>query len=55
VKADAKSQQTRARYLLHLAAMFQLLGDSPAAAQAEARTVMAISKPHWPRRAHARG
>jgi len=42
VKADAKSQQTRARYLLHLAAMFQLLGDAPAAAQAEARTVMAI-------------
>ena len=42
VKADAKSQETRARYLQHLAAMFQLLGDAPAAAQAEARTVMAI-------------
>ncbi len=42
VKADAKSRETRARYLEHLAAMFQLLGDSPAAAKAEARTVMAI-------------
>ena len=42
VKADAKSQETRARYLQHLATVFQLLGDSPAAAKAEARTVMAI-------------
>ena len=42
VKTDAKSQETRARYLEHVAAMLQLLGDSPATARAEAQTVMAI-------------
>jgi endothelin-converting enzyme/putative endopeptidase len=42
VKDDAKSQEIRARYLGHVAAMFQLLGDAPGAAAAEAQTVMAI-------------
>ena len=42
VKDDAKSQETRARYLDHVAAMFQLLGDAADTARSEARTVMAI-------------
>jgi putative endopeptidase len=42
IKDDAKSVEIRGRYLDHMAAMFQLLGDSPAAARAEAQTVMAI-------------
>jgi putative endopeptidase len=41
-KTDAKSQDTRAKYLEHVAKMFTLLGDSAAAAQAEAQTVMEI-------------
>jgi len=39
---DAKSQETRAKYAEHVAQMFTLLGDSAAAAKAEAQTVMAI-------------
>ncbi|HUP03383.1 MAG TPA: M13 family metallopeptidase N-terminal domain-containing protein, partial [Bryobacteraceae bacterium] len=42
VKTDAKSVETRARYVEHVAAMFRLLGDSAAAADAEAKTVMDI-------------
>ena len=36
LKTDAKSQEIRARYLEHVAAMLQLLGDAPDAARAEA-------------------
>ncbi len=39
-KTDAKSEETRAKYLEHVARMFELLGDAPAAAKAEAQTVM---------------
>jgi endothelin-converting enzyme/putative endopeptidase len=42
VKTDAKSQEIRTRYAEHVAAMFQLLGDSAAAAATEAKTVMDI-------------
>ncbi len=42
VNTDAKSQETRARYLEHVARMFQLLGDSAAAAKSGAQTVMDI-------------
>ncbi len=42
VKTDAKSQETRAKYVEHVAKMFTLLGDSAAQAKAEAQTVMAI-------------
>jgi putative endopeptidase len=42
VKTDAKSQETRAKYVEHVAKMFTLLGDAPARANAEAQTVMAI-------------
>jgi endothelin-converting enzyme/putative endopeptidase len=40
VKTDAKSVEIRARYVEHVAAMLRLLGDSEAAAGAEAKTVM---------------
>jgi putative endopeptidase len=42
VKTDAKSKEIRARYLEHVAAMFALLGESPATAEASARVVMGI-------------
>ena len=42
VKTDAKSVEIRQRYLAHVAAMLQLLGDSPAAAKSGAETVMGI-------------
>jgi putative endopeptidase len=42
VKTDAKSQETRAKYVEHVAKMFTLLGDTSARANAEAQTVMAI-------------
>jgi putative endopeptidase len=42
VKTDAKSQETRAKYVEHVAKMFTLLGDAPDRANAEAQTVMAI-------------
>lgn len=42
VKDDAKSQETRARYLVHVQKMFELLGDPAGAAKAEAATVMEI-------------
>jgi putative endopeptidase len=42
VKTGAKSQETRARYVEHVAAMFRLLGDDAVAARAEAQSVMEI-------------
>jgi putative endopeptidase len=39
---DAKSQETRQKYLEHMANMFVLLGDSQENAKAEAQAVMAI-------------
>jgi endothelin-converting enzyme/putative endopeptidase len=39
---DAKSQETRQKYLEHVAKMFVLLGDDEAAAQKEAQAVMDI-------------
>ena len=41
-KTDAKSREIRARYLDHVAAIFGLLGDTPATARAEAQTIMDI-------------
>jgi len=42
VKDDAKSQETRTRYVEHVGRMMQLLGESPDRAQANAATVMRI-------------
>jgi putative endopeptidase len=42
LKDDNKSKATRERYLAHLATMFQLMGDRPEIAEANARTVMRI-------------
>ena len=42
VKTDAKSQETRAKYVDHVARTFTLLGDSAQTAKTEAQTVMAI-------------
>ncbi|MBV9505041.1 MAG: M13 family metallopeptidase [Acidobacteriia bacterium] len=42
VNTDAKSQETRARYLEHIVKTFELTGDSAATAQSEAQTVMDI-------------
>jgi endothelin-converting enzyme/putative endopeptidase len=39
---DAKSKETRARYLLHVQKMFELLGDSPETAAKNAAVVMRI-------------
>jgi endothelin-converting enzyme/putative endopeptidase len=39
-KEDAKSKETRERYLQHVQKMFELLGDSPDAAKKNAATVM---------------
>ncbi len=41
-KDDPKSVETRAKYVEHVARMFQLLGDDATKAKAEAATVMAI-------------
>ncbi len=41
-KTDAKSQETRAKYLDHVARVFVLLGDDAAKAKVEAQTVMSI-------------
>jgi putative endopeptidase len=41
-KTDAKSEEIRKKYVAHLAQMFQLLGDSSAAAEANAKTVIRI-------------
>lgn len=37
---DAKSKETRDRYVLHVQKMFELIGDSPDAAKTNAETVM---------------
>src|SRR5580698_4455857 len=42
VKTDAKSIETRAKYLEHVAKMLELTGEPAAKAKADARTVMAI-------------
>jgi putative endopeptidase len=42
VKTDAKSVETRAKYLQHVARMLQLAGEPPQQARLDARTVMAI-------------
>jgi endothelin-converting enzyme/putative endopeptidase len=42
VKTDAKSQETRAKYVEHMARVFGLLGDNAATAKGDAQTVMAI-------------
>ena len=39
-KEDAKSKETRERYLLHVQKIFELLGDDPAVARKNADTVM---------------
>ena len=41
-KQDAKSKEIRAKYVAHVAKMFELLGDKPQAAVQEAQTVMAL-------------
>ena len=41
-KTDAKSQETRQKYLEHMQKMFELLGEQPALAKTHAATVMAI-------------
>ncbi len=41
-KEDAKSQELRQAYVAHVEKMFELLGDKPADAAAEAQTVMRI-------------
>jgi putative endopeptidase len=41
-QTDAKSAETRANYLAHVARMFQLLGDSPDLAGKEAQTIINI-------------
>ncbi|MBV8458314.1 MAG: M13 family metallopeptidase, partial [Acetobacteraceae bacterium] len=40
LKDDAKSKETRERYLQHVQKVFELLGDSPATAKQNAATVM---------------
>jgi predicted metalloendopeptidase len=42
LKDDAKSVETRQKYLQHVQKMFELLGDKPEAAAAEAKTVLAV-------------
>ncbi len=42
VKTDDASKAMREKYLAHVARMFELLGDDPARAAANAKTVMAI-------------
>jgi endothelin-converting enzyme/putative endopeptidase len=41
-KTDAKSVETRAKYVAHIGRMLQLLGETPAAAAAHAKTIMRI-------------
>ncbi|MFY9676416.1 MAG: M13 family metallopeptidase N-terminal domain-containing protein, partial [Terriglobales bacterium] len=42
IKDDAKSVETRQRYLEHVQKMFELAGDKPEAAAAEAKTVLVV-------------
>ncbi|MBY0504680.1 MAG: M13 family metallopeptidase [Bryobacteraceae bacterium] len=44
-KTDAKSVQIREAFLMYAAEMFVLLGDSPEAAAAAAKTIMAVETP----------
>jgi len=39
---DAKSQETRQKYVEHISKMFVLLGDTPEAAKTEAQAIMAL-------------
>jgi len=52
-KEDGKSKEIRVRYLLHVQAIFQLLGDTAEAAKKNADTVMrmetALAKASWTR------
>src|SRR5580704_4546640 len=48
IKDDAKSKETRERYLQHVQKIFELIGDNPAAARKNAETVMRLERP-WPR------
>ena len=42
IKDDAKSVETRQKYVEHVQKMFELMGDKPDVAAAEAKTVLAI-------------
>jgi predicted metalloendopeptidase len=42
IKDDAKSVETRQKYLQHVQKMLELMGDKPDAAAAEAKTVLAV-------------
>ena len=42
IKDDAKSKETRERYLQHVQKVFELIGDNPAAAKKNAATVMRL-------------
>ena len=42
IKDDAKSVETRQKYLQHVQKMLELIGDKPDAAAAEAKTVLAV-------------
>src|SRR5205814_5739499 len=42
IKDDAKSKETRERYLQHVAKIFELIGDTPAAAKKNAETIMRL-------------
>jgi len=42
IKGDAKSVETRQKYLEHVQKMFELVGDKPDVAAAEAKTVLAV-------------
>jgi putative endopeptidase len=42
VKTDAKSEELRKAYVAHVQKMFELLGDAPSTAAAEAQTVLRI-------------
>jgi putative endopeptidase len=52
-KEDAKSKETRERYLLHVQKVFELLGDHAPAAKQNAETIMrietALAKASWTR------
>ena len=43
-RTDPKSEETRKEYVKHISRMFQLLGDTQAAADAKAAAVMAIDR-----------
>src|ERR1022692_736829 len=42
IKDDAKSKETREHYLQHVQKVFELIGDSPAAAKQNAETIMRL-------------